>query len=148
MPTIQLWQNFRVSIDGYEYSAGSELTPQEIEIDGLKLDLTKTLVAGQDWDAWIADSDSPITEKFRFLWVETDVDSTLLELTVDKDDVNGTREFCLELNAGIPLVLGSGYAMSNYATNFGAGILYYLNRIRVKNQLGQDTATVRVFLAY
>lgn len=150
MTTLYLYENFHVTVDGVEkigFSGDGYGAPVEIEINDVLADNTKSVAVGETWDAWGVEDNDPVSA-FEFLWVRSDIDGVLVELTCDKGNNVGVCVFALELKAGIPLRLRGDGAMANYTADFATGTLDVIDRVRIKNpSTNSDAAKVRVFLA-
>lgn len=92
---------------------------------------------------WSALIDSPAT--FALLVLETD-QAVMVEFVTDDGGEVGEEVFTVELNPGIPLILGDDASYADYTVNFASGTLDTIEAIRAKN-LGATDAKVRRLLS-
>lgn len=147
--SLQLYMSFVLNDgEGNIIRGGDRINPVSVAtVSGPYIDLHKALADSTTWDAWTGgDSDSALSA-FDFLWIESDLD-VFLELTVDQNAGVGREEIAFTLLAGVPFILGSNVGKANYTADFAAGSDDVIDRIRIRNENGDDeTANIRVFMA-
>ncbi len=144
MPVLKVWQRFEiVDLLGVKHVGGSSVTPQTVSVVGTIKDEVKVVGAAVTWDFWVTGTEEPLTD-FDFLFIESDLDGVMVELTTDKGAEVGKVVSTVELKAGKPLMLNSDGSWANYTVDFAAGTLDVIDQIRIHNPAGN--ANVRAVL--
>lgn len=141
--TLRVFQSFEMAVGNQPVSGGSRSKPTEITVDGLSLELPKSLAGVTTWNAWLG-SDGPISD-FDFLWIESDHD-VAIELMADANAGVGTVVFAKEVKAGEPWCILHDDAMANYTAAFATGTMDVIDRIRIRNRHATDVAVIRLVL--
>lgn len=144
--TLKLRTSFEVEIDGNIFTGGDPNVPQTISLAGAYLDATKVIAVSTTWDVWDAAGEEPIAD-FDFLYIESELDDVLVELTTDDNNGVGDEHYVIQLKKNIPFILGSDTGQANYTKDFAALTADVIDRIRIRNPDASNTATVRVFAA-
>lgn len=147
MATLRALSYFDVVLNGRNVNGGSRSKYKEFTVGEPYFDETKIVAFGTTWDAWGFDSEEPISD-FDFLYIESNLAGTLVELTCDANNGVGREEFVLCLGvANFPLVLGSKVSRASHAADFSGGsVADVIDAIRINNPHGSTDATVRVCL--
>jgi hypothetical protein len=143
--SLKLITRFDLTVNGVDYEGGSVDSAVTISGAGDTLDLRKTIGTTTTWDAWSSGAEEPLTD-FDFMWVESELDGVLVEMTTDANAGVGREEFVVELNANIPFILGTDTGQANYTADFAAATADVIDQIRIRNPDGSSTAAVRLFL--
>ena len=150
--TLRRWQRFEVTDDqGNTYVGGNAPTakPKTISLSSETfLDLRKSLSLSTVWDAWEAGAEEPLSD-FDYLFCETDLDDTYIELTTDKGGENGTVVYTIPVNKDFPFELCADDSFANYTANWATGTTQkdLIDRIRIRNNSTATAANIRLFLA-
>jgi len=136
MAVLKVWQRFEIiDLLGRKHEGGSSVEPETVIVDGTVKDEVKTIGAAATWDFWVTGAEEPLTD-FDLLFIESDLDGVMVELTTDKGAEVGTVVSTVELKAGKPLILNSDGSWANYTVDFAAGTLDVIDQIRIHNPAG------------
>ncbi len=144
--TLRFWRYFQLQVNGVTHKGGHLSTPVTVSLDGDVFDVTNTIAATTTWDAWTSGAEQSVTD-FDFLYIESELDDVLVELTIDNAGDVGDEIITIQLKKDIPLILGSDTGYANYTADFAGGTLDVIDRIRIRNPSSASTAAVRVLLA-
>lgn len=142
--TIKIYNRFEVTIDGDDVEGGSIQTASEISIVGEKVDITKTIGAGNSSAIWQAGV-SPGPSNFDFLWLEAD-GTVLVEIACDYGNDNGDEFLHINVNASAPLILAADDSIAARTAAF-TGTADVIDQIKVKNEHASESRIVRLFVA-
>jgi len=147
MAVLKIWQRFEIiDLLGVEHKGGSSVTPQTVSVTGTVKDETKAIGTTTTWDFWLTGAEEPLAD-FELLWIETDLDGVLVELTTDQNAGVGKVVYTIEIYKGFPFKLvGGDGSHANYTADFATGTLDVIDQIRIRNPDASNTANVRAVL--
>lgn len=146
MPVLKVWQRFEIiDILGEKHQAGKSVEPKTLIVTGTVKDELKAIGTTTTWDFWLTGSEEPLTD-WELLYVETDLDGVLVELTTDQDGGVGKVVYTLEVKKDFPLLIVNDGSHANYTADFATGTLDVIDQIRIRNPSGATTANVRAVL--
>lgn len=146
MAVLKVWQRFEIiDVTGAKHVGGSSVTPETKTVDGIVKDETKQIAITSTWDFWKTGAEEPLTD-FDLLYIVSDLDGVLVELTTDTGADVGKVVYTIELKKNDPLIINEDGSHANYTADFATGTLDMIDEIRIRNPDGATAANVRAVL--
>jgi hypothetical protein len=147
MPGLQVFQ-YAVLTDarGERHTLGSMVDPANLYSGYSGLVERKVYSLAASTTVAVYDPAASPASSFTFLWIRSDRDDVMVELTTDTNNGVGDERYTVKLRKNLALVLGSDDSYANYTANFAGGTLDVIDYVRIRN-IGSETASIEVVVA-